>query len=181
MNKTTSVQEWRKSLRFLEVATVCAVLGILASLAIPSILQMQARSRLERLMAAARSCQEDLPHWIAASAPNQAVASDAEREGSEFPLPDARNLLEDYARMRNDRFQRDNLASRGPLLVVEPTGTDPSYCRRDGRIHIIPLADPTLPSIGAKLVVTDERKIGGLGYEGILAVYHVEAAGNESP
>jgi type II secretory pathway pseudopilin PulG len=179
MKKTTPATERRRGLRMLEVATVCAVLGILASLAIPSILRMQARSRVERLLAAARSCRQDLPEWVAASVPNQASASDSEREGSAFCVPDARNVLEDYARTNNDRFRRKGPAEQGPLLVVEPTGTDPSACARDGRIHIIPLVDPTLPGIGARLVVTDEHRIGGVGYEGILAVYNVEAGRSE--
>ena len=61
-----------------------------------------------------------------------------------------------------------------PLLVVEPTGTLPIYCRRDGRIHLIPFVDSALESIGATVVVTDEDRNGGPAYDGILAVYNVE-------
>jgi len=57
----------RKGIRVIEIATAAAVLGILASLAIPNVLRIQARSRVEGLLGSARSCRQELPHWLSQS------------------------------------------------------------------------------------------------------------------
>jgi len=164
----------RKGVRVIEIATFCAVLGILVSLAIPTLMQMQAQSRVDSLLASARSCREDLPGWISNTLSSRSVASDRTGQG-EAEAQSARNLLEDYARIYNERFQLENLPGEKPLLIVEPSGTLPIYCRRDGRIHLIPFLDPSLEGVGATVVVTDEDRKGGPTYDGILAVYNVEA------
>jgi hypothetical protein len=156
----------RRGIRIIEVATVCAVLGILVSLAIPALMQMQARSRVDHLLASARSCREDLPRWLSDTLSSRPVAANS-GTGS-------RDLLEDFARIYNERFQEKNLPGEKPLLVVEPLGTPPVYCSRDGRIHLIPCEDPAEEGIGATLVVTHEDRKGGPAYNGILAVYSVE-------
>ena len=163
----------RKGIRLIEIATVCAVLGILVSLAIPTLMRMQARSRVDHLLASARSCREELPQWLSDTLSSHPVASDSTGQGG-AEAQSARDLLEDYARIYNERFQQKNLPGEKPLLVVEPSGTLPIYCRRDGRIHLIPYVDPALESVGAKVVVTDEDRKGGPAYDGILAVYNVE-------
>ena len=163
----------RKGIRIIEIATVCAVLGILVSLAIPTLMRLQARSRVDHLLASARSCREELPRWLSDTLSNCPAASDSTAQGG-AESQSARDLLEDYARIYNERFQQKNLSGEKPLLVVEPSGTLPIYCRRDGRIHLIPHADPTLETVGAKVVVTDEDRKGGPAYDGILAVYSVE-------
>ncbi len=163
----------RKGIRILEIATVCAVLGIFVSLAVPSVLQMQARSRVDHLLATARSCRGGLPGWLSNALSSRSVASDArvQRGAGGF---DVRNILEDFVRGYNERFQDKKPPGDEPLLVVEPTGTLPVYCRRDGRIHLIPFHDKALESVGAKLVVTGQGKNSGPAYDGILAVYEVE-------
>jgi hypothetical protein len=162
-----------RRIRILEIATVCAVLGILVSLAIPTLMRMQARSRVEHLLASARSCREDLPRWLSNTISSHPVASDVTDQGG-VEAQSPRDLLENYARIYNERFQQKNLPEEKPLLVVEPSGTLPVYCRRDGRIHLIPSVDSALESVGATVVVTDEDRSGGPAYDGILAVYNVE-------
>jgi type II secretory pathway pseudopilin PulG len=135
-----------RRIRIIEIATVCAVLGILVSLAIPTLMRMQARSR---------------------------VASDVTDQGG-AETQSARDLLENYARIYNGRFQQKHLPGEKPILVVEPSGTLPIYCRRDGKVHLIPFVDSSLESVGATVVVTDENRRGGPACDGILAVYNVE-------
>jgi len=162
-----------RRLRIIEIATVCAVLGILVSLAIPTLMGMQARSRVDHLLASARSCREELPRWLSNTLSSHPVASDSTAQGG-AESQSARDLLEDYARIYNERFQQKNLPGEKPILVVEPSGTLPIYCRKDGRVHLIPFVDPALESVGAMVVVTDEDRKGGPAYDGILAVYSVE-------
>jgi hypothetical protein len=83
-------------------------------------------------------------------------------------------VIEDYVRICNGRFQQGNQPGEKPLLVVERTGTPPGLCQRDGRIHIIPVEDRAKKGVGAKVVVTDENRMGGPNSDGILAVYDVE-------
>jgi hypothetical protein len=168
----------RKGIRIIEIATVCAVLGILASLAIPSFLRIQARSRVDRLLQSAKSCREELPHWLSASVSKGPQGSDTGNAHALEPL-DPHGILEDYARIYNERFERSDPPWEGPVLVVEPTGTPPVYCGRDGRIHIIPFVGPGIERFGAKLVVTDQHRNGGPDYDGILAVYDVLPDGND--
>jgi len=162
----------RKGVRVIEIATVCAVLGILVSLAIPTLMQIQARSRVDDLLASARSCREELPRWLSSTLSNRPATSSTGQGTVE--APGARDLLEDYARIYNERLQRKYPPGERPFLVVEPSGTLPIYCRRDGRIHLIPNLDPGLENVGATVVVTDEDRKGGPAYDGILAVYNVE-------
>ena len=172
----------QQGIRVLEIATAFAVVGIFVSLAIPSLMRMQARSHVDHLLEAAQSCREDLPRWLSNPASHERAEPDAGGKGSgegEIQTFDAHGILEDYARIRNERFQSSTPPGEGPLLVVEPTGTLPVYCKRDGRIHIIPFADPAVGSAGVKLVVTDEQKNGGPNRDGILAVYDVFADGSD--
>jgi len=163
----------RKGIRIIEIATVCAVLGILVSLAIPTLMRMHARSRVDSLLASAKSCREEIPRWLSNTLSSRPAESDTTVQGG-VETHDARDILEDYARIYNERFQQKRLPGQGPLLVVEPTGMLPVYCRRDGRIHLIPFVDSGLESVGAMVVVTDENRNGGLDYDGILAVYNVD-------
>jgi len=184
MDKATQNVEGRKGIRIIEIATIFAVLGILASLAIPSLFRMQARSRVDRLLASARSCREELPRWLSTTVSHEPQEADAGGEGSgegETGAFDPRSIFEDYARIHNEGFQLENTPGEEPLLVVEPAGTSPAVCRRDGRIHIIPFVYPTDQSIGAKVVVTDENRISGPNYDGILAVFSIRSGGGEGP
>jgi len=176
MKEATLSLERRKRVRIFEIATVCAVLGIFASLAIPSFLQMQARDRIQGLLESARSCRNELPGWVTDSVSNlRSESGAAGATDAEALNVDARDILENYACIYNARFQRGARAGEQPPLVVEPTGTPPAGCRRDGRIHLIPSVDPAGQGIGARLVVTDESRMGGPNYDGILAVYEVGA------
>lgn len=74
----------------------------------------------------------------------------------------------------NERSTPKKMRDEDPLLVVEPTGTLPVYCRRDGRIHLLPFVDSALESVGSTVVVTDEDRNGGPAYDGIPAVFNVE-------
>jgi hypothetical protein len=162
-----------RRIRIIEIATVCAVLGILVSLAIPTLMGMQARSRVDHLLASARSCREELPRWLSNTLSSHPVAADVtDQAGAE--ARSARDLLENYARIYNGQFQQKNLPGEKPILVVEPSGTLPIYCRKDGRVHLIPFVDSPLESVGATVVVTDENRRGGPACDGILAVYNVE-------
>ena len=156
----------RRKIRIIEIATVCAVLGILVSLAVPALMQVQARSRVEHLLDSARSCREELPHWISSTLSSRPTSSNNGMS--------TRDLLEDYARIYNERFAEKSLPGDKPLLVVEPSGTLPIYCSRDGRIHLIPCDDSARESVGATLVVTHENRKCGQAYDGILAVYNVD-------
>ena len=51
-----------RRIRIIEIATVAAVLGIFVSLAVPSLLRIQARSRVDSLLESARSCRAELPN-----------------------------------------------------------------------------------------------------------------------
>ena len=173
MRQPTLSLERRKRIRIFEIATVCAVLGILVSLAIPTLMRMQARSRVDHLLASARSCREELPRWLSDTLSSRPVTSDGTGQG-EAEAQRARDLLENYARFYNERLEQMNLPGEKPLLVVEPSGTRPIYCRRDGRIHLIPFVDSAPESVGATVVITDEDRKGGPTCDGILAVYSVE-------
>jgi type II secretory pathway pseudopilin PulG len=173
-NATTSIER-PKGIRLIEIAIAAAVLGIFVSLAIPALVQMRSRSRVDQLLASARSCCEELPQWLSHKLSSRPVASDVGGQaGAEAPT--ASDLLEAYARVYNERLQPQNLPGENQLLVVEPSGTLPIYCRRDGRIHIIPFMDPAVNSVGATVVVTDEDGRGGPAYDGILAVFNVAPA-----
>jgi Tfp pilus assembly major pilin PilA len=169
-----------KGIRLSEFVVLLGVMGILASIAIPTYVDIQRRSRIEHLLASARSCREELPGWLSNSVSKDPVVSnlDAATEDERQTL-DARGILEDYARIWNERHQQCDPANEGPLLVVERVGTPTGICRRDGRIHLIPVLDPTLEGVGAKVVVTAERSTGRQGYKGILAVYNVMPGGQE--
>lgn len=167
----------RRGIRVIEIATVAAVLGILASLAIPSFLRIQARSRVQSLLESARSCRQELPAWLSTSlslAPDASSSETVDDATREPKTPDPREVIEDYVRIFNERFQQGKLSGERPLLIVERTGTLPALCKRDGRIHIIPMADPAGQGVGAKVVVTDQDKLGGPNADGILAIYEVE-------
>ena len=163
----------RKRIRLIDIATACAVLGIFASLAIPSYLQMQARGRVDRLIESARSCGQELSGWISSSAATDLTDSGAGDE-ADIEAGNARGILEAYARMYNKRVKGAGVSSAGALLVVEPAGTQPPFCERDGKIHLIPLLDASPEGVGAKGVVTDENKIGGPHNDGILAVFEAK-------
>jgi type II secretory pathway pseudopilin PulG len=162
-----------RGIRIIEIATVCAVLGILVSLAIPTLMRMQARSRVDHLLASARSCREELPRWLSDTLSSHPAASEVTDQGG-AEAQSARDLLENYARIYNERLEQMNLPGEKPLLVVEPSGTLPVYCRRDARIHLIPFVDSAQESVGATVVVTDQDRRGGPACDGILAVYNVE-------
>ena len=169
-----------KGIRLSEFAVLLGVMGILASIAIPTYVDIQRRSRIEHLLASARSCREELPGWLSNSVSSEPVVSGLNAETQDdLETLDARGILEDYARIWNQRHQQRYPAEAGPLLVVERTGTPPGICRRDGRIHLIPVVDPTLEGIGAKVVVTGEKRTGRPGYRGILAVYNIMPGGQE--
>ncbi len=165
----------RKGVRIIEFATVAAVLGIFVSLAVPSLLQVQARSRVDALLKSARSCRAELPAWISNELSNPQVEADqrAEEKGREHRI---REVLEKYVRVYNERLNKNAVRGGGDesLLVVEPTGALPIYCRRDGRIHLIPFVDSALETAGAIVVVTHEDGRAGPAYDGILAVYNVK-------
>ena len=169
-----------KGIRLSEFAVLLGVMGILASIAIPTYVDLQRRSRIEHLLATARSCREELPGWLSNSVSSDPMVSslDGETQG-ELETLDARDILEDYARIWNQRHRRRDPANEGPLLVVERTGTPPGICRRDGRIHLIPVVHPTFKGIGAQVVVTGEEGTGRPGYRGILAVYNIMPGGHE--
>ena len=172
-----------KGIRLSEFVVLLGVTGILASIAIPTYVDLQRRSRIDHLLTSARSCREDLSHWLSNSVSKEPRESDTGGEGSgeaRARALDPRGLLEDYARIHFDQFQRESTTGQDPLLVVEPTGTRPAFCRKDGRIHIIPFVDPAEESVGAKVVVTDENKISGPNYDGILAVYDVRPGRSET-
>jgi hypothetical protein len=135
-------------------------------------MQMQARSRVDHLLASARSCREELPRWLSHTLSSHPSASDAADQGR-AEAETARDLLENYARIYNERFQQKNLPGEKPILVIEPSGTLPVYCSRDGRIRLIPCADPALERVGATVAVTDEDRAGGPARDGILAVHNV--------
>ncbi len=153
---------------------MCAVLGIFASLAIPSVVRMQARSRTDRLLACAGACREELPGWLSNTVSGRPTTPQAAVPGAGDGAFRVGDVLRDYARAGNERWQGRGPAGDGPLLVVEPTGTLPVYCRRDGRIHLIPDLDAAVGSIGATVVVTAKEPHGGPADDGILAVYRVE-------
>jgi hypothetical protein len=165
-------------LTFSEFVVILGVMGIFASLAIPSYIHIQRTSRIEHLLESARLCEQDLSLWLSTPVSNEPLESDAGGEGSGEAgagALDPRGVLEDYARNRFERFQHKNLPGDEPLLVVvEPTGTLPVYCKRDGGIHLLPFVDSALESVGATVAVTDEDRNGGPAYDGILAVYSVE-------
>ena len=165
----------RKGVRIVEFATVAAVIGIFVSLAVPSFLQVQARSRVDTLLKSARSCRAELPAWISNELSNLSKES-GENAGKKAEEDSIREILEKYARIYNERLPKKTTRRRGdePLLVVEPTGTLPIYCRRDGRIHLIPFVDSALESAGALVVVTHEDRKAGPAYDGILAVYNAQ-------
>ena len=162
-----------RRIRIIEIATVAAVLGIFVSLAVPSLLRIQARSRVDSLLESARSCRAELPNWISSSLSSLPVNSKTSVQGG-AETHNVRGIFEQYPRICNERFSPKKMRGEEPLLVVEPTGTLPIYCRRDGRIHLIPFVDSALESIGATVVVTDVNRSGGPAYDGILAVYNVE-------
>jgi Tfp pilus assembly major pilin PilA len=169
-----------KGIRLSEFVVLLGVTGILASIAIPTYVDIQRRARIERLLESARSCREELPRWLSASVAKAPTVSNSDvTSEDQLQAVDARSILEDYARIWNERYQRSNPTNEGPLLVIERTGTPPGICRRDGRIHLIPFVDPTLQGLGAKVVVTDEKRVGGPGYNGILAVYNILPGGQE--
>lgn len=160
-----------------EFVVILAVAGIFVSIAIPSYIRIQRSSRIEELLETATSCGEDLSLWLFTAVSNEPLESDAGGVASGEAgarARDPRDILEDYARFHFERFQRENPPGQEPLLVVEPMGTPPAACSRDGRIHIIPVVDPAMEGIGAKVVVTDENTIGGPNHDGVLAVYNVK-------
>ncbi len=164
-------------LTFSEFVVILGVVGIIASLAIPAYIHAQRASRIERLLESARLCREDLSLWLSTPVSNEPLEQGTGGEGSADAgagAPDPRGVLEDYARIHLERFQHNNLPGDERLLVVEPAGTLPVYCRRDGRIHIIPSTDSAQGSAGATVVVTDKDRNGGPACDGILAVYNVE-------
>ncbi len=166
-----------KDIRLSEFVVILGVMGIFASILIPSYICVQRTSRIEHLMESARLCAGDLSLWLSTPVSNEPLESDAGGEGSGEAgagALDPRGVLEHYALNRFERFQHKNLPGEKPILVVEPTGALPVYCMRDGRIHLIPLVDSALESVGATLVVTDEYRNGRPAYDGILAVYNVE-------
>ena len=161
-----------------EFGVILCVMGIFASIAIPSYIRIQRSARIEHLLESARSCVDDLSLWLSTPVSNEPLESDTGGEGSGEAgagAPDPRRVLEEYVRNRLERFQHKKLPGDEPLLVVvEPTGALPVYCRRDGGVHLIPFLDSALESVGATMVVTDVDRSGGPAYNGILAVYDVE-------
>ena len=165
-------------LTFSEFVVTLGVMGILASIAIPSYISIQRTSRIEHLLESARSCADDLTLWLSTPVSKQHLESDIGGAGSGEAgagAPDPRGAIEEYVRNRWERFKHKKLPGDEPLLVVvEPTGTLPVYCRRDGGVHLIPFVNSALESVGATVVVTDVDKNGGPAHDGILAVYNVE-------
>lgn len=165
-------------LTFSEFVVILGVMGVFASIAIPSYIRIQKSSRIEHLLESARLCGEDLSLWLSTPISNEPLESgtgdEASGEAGTGAL-DPRGVLEEYVRNRFERFQHKRLPGNEPLLVVvEPTGTLPVYCRKDGGVHLIPFVDSAMESVGATVVVTDEYRNGGPAYDGILAVYNVE-------
>ncbi len=177
MKKATTTPDGRKEVRVIEIATVCAVLGILVSLAVPTLMPMRARVRMDHLLASAKSCREELPRWLSNTSSIRPAAPPESAGRAGAMAEHARRMLEEYARTCNERFARKRRPGSAPPLVVEPAGTPPATCSRDGRIHLIPSVDPDGPKVGATLVVTDEGHNGGPASDGILAVYHVAPGG----
>ena len=110
-------------LTFSEFVVILGVMGIFASLAIPSYICIQRNSRIEHLMESARACVDDLALWLSTPVSKEPLESDAGGEGSGEAVAgalDPRGPLEDYARIHFERFQHKNLPGDEPLLV----GTD---------------------------------------------------------
>jgi hypothetical protein len=78
-----------KKNRILEIATALAVLGIFVSLAVPSFMRMQARSRVDRLLEKTRFCPTELPNWVSNSTSSVPVDSTSERIGATVVLKNA--------------------------------------------------------------------------------------------
>ncbi len=134
MKRPLTIHEW--------VVLFC-VLGMFASVAVPSYLQFQKQSRIQKLLDIAQAFHQDL-----------ASSSDMERA--------LRQTMQLYNR------QRKNPAAEGPLFLLESGGMRPAICSRDGKIHVIPLEDREGRFKGVTLVVTNTVYRGGPADDGLL-------------
>ena len=110
-------------LTFSEFVVILGVMGIFASLVIPSYIHIQRTSRIEHLLESARLCQEDLSLWLSTPVSNEPLEPGTGGEGGGEAVagaPDPRGVLEESVRNRFERFQHKNLPGDEPLLV----GTD---------------------------------------------------------
>lgn len=168
-----------KRVRITELVVLFSVCGIFVSIAAPSYVSFQRRAHIHQLLASARTCRSELSRWIETSVnvPEVEVRAEpsAARPGTD--TGDQRTgLLEAFARAFNEKHApRVSGLSGKHLLVLEPSRTLPASCDKDGRIHVIPVPDPAGRTVGARLVVTDDRHSADPGHEGVLAIYEVQA------
>ncbi len=153
----------RRGIRIIELATVGAALGMILSLAVPTYLELERRSRIDRLLETARSCRGELARRLEAHASRGTVV----------------DLLGAFVRACNRGGTcGPSMAHRRNLFVLEPAGTEAAWCARDGRIHVVPVPASAEEGRGpmARLVVTDRNGTAGPNLDGILAVYEVGGA-----
>lgn len=162
----------KSRIRFADWMVILAVLGILVSIGVPNYLGMEKRLRRESLISQASLAGAELYRWIHASQSAGGEVSFSNRDfgGNAKPTKNAA-VLERFAGHYNDGLAAVSPLSRKPLFAVEPEGTRPEECVRDGRIHLIPVAGSDGRIVGAHLVATNTSWTGGPKGDGILASY----------
>ena len=170
----------KRETRFVEWMVVMAVVGILASIAVPSYRGMQRRAGNESMIFTGLLSSQDLFRWIGASLRGERHTVDTDGDGDlldeTLPIQNA-GVLEAFARLHNGRLSRSGSLTQEPLFTVEREGREVDDCARDGRIHLIPVTAPDGRILGAHVVVTNTLREGGPLGDGILASFRARSGG----
>jgi len=161
--------EPKKGLRFSEVMVLVGALGVLISVAVPSYLRMVRSDRVNGILASAVELRDDLSRWI------ERTTAPAESGGRALPAAPLQAVVELY-----NRTGQEPRAEAG-AVVVEPAGLPAGRCARDGKIHLVPLADAGGSVDGAVIVVTSDRHRGGPADDGLLAEYRIRVERAAAP
>ena len=169
----------KKSPVIINLVVIASVVGVLASIAVPSYISMQRHARVEQLMKAAGACRDNLNQWLAKSAhDNRPDISQSGSYGMHNPTGTGKTgsiELETFVSLNYENYQRKDPLTQGPLFVVEKNNTVPGQCERDGKIHIIPNYSSQGNLTGATLAVMNKWHAGGPGKDGVLATYQARA------
>jgi hypothetical protein len=175
----------KKKPGFTELAVFLCALGVIVSMAVPAWVHHRKSASLERLVLQAAWHRDELSRWFHSPvSPSRLPAGDADtrnfQPGAGGEPRDLKAIVQTYVRYYRDSNTPD-ARTPGTSLFLEARGASTDACRRDGKIHIVPIFDESGDLREARIVATNRGRSGGPRDDGILAVYSVSGALPQAP
>jgi len=156
----------RKRFSITELMVLIALIGTLASIAIPSFLLAQRRLRVESLKGSARAFRQDLSSLISASLGRESLLVDTGGDGNavgEMKQPNGETVLDGFACFYNEYFRLKSPMTGEPLFLLEKRATVLDAHVRDGLVQVRPPQVAEGGVWGVALAATNNGYSGGPG------------------